>query len=64
MSSSGFLSSLNLVTLVGVFAAVAIGFIYFLRRRSNRHPLEGREERNIAQDLDAARDAPDHLPRK
>lgn len=64
MTSSGFLSSLNLMTLVGVFLVVAIGFVYFLRRRSNRHPLEGREERNVARDLDAARDAPDHSPRK
>jgi hypothetical protein len=63
MSNSGLLSSLNLVTLIGVLVVVAIGFAYFLRRRSNRHPLEGHEERNIASDLDAHRDAPDHSPR-
>ena len=64
MSSTGFLSSLNLGTLVIAFLVVAIGFAYFLRRRSNRHPLEGRQERNIAEDLDAGRDAPDHSPRR
>ncbi len=63
MSTSGFLSSLNLATLIGVVLVVAIGFAYFLRRRSNRHPLDGREERNVAKDLDAHRDAPDHSPR-
>lgn len=60
MSSTGLLSSLSLMTLVGVLVIVAIGFVFFLRRRSNRHPLEGREERNVAHDLDANRDAPDH----
>lgn len=63
MSSTNFLSSLNLGTLVIVVLVVAIGFAYFLRRRSNRRPLEGREERNVAQDLDAGRDPPDHSPR-
>lgn len=63
MSSSTFLSSLNLGTLVIVVVIVAIGFAYFLRRRSNRHPLEGREERNIARDLDAGNEPPDHSPR-
>lgn len=64
MSSSGFLASLNLGTLVIVFLVVAIGFVYFLRRRANRHPLEGRQERNVAEDLDAGRDPPDHSPRR
>ena len=64
MSSTGFLSSLNLGTLVIVFLIVALGFAYFLRRRSNRHPMEGRQERNVAEDLDAGRDAPDHSPRR
>lgn len=64
MSTNGFLGSLNLGTLVIVFLVVAAAFIYFLRRRSNRHPLEGRQERNIAQDLDAGRPAPDHTPRR
>ena len=63
MSRTGFLSSLNLGTLIIVFVIAALGFAYFLRRRSNRHPMEGREERNIARDLDAGREAPDHSPR-
>lgn len=64
MSLSGFLSSLNLMTLVIGFVVVAIAAAYFLRRKSNRHPLEGRRERNIARDLDAGRQPPDHSPRQ
>ena len=64
MSTSGFLSSLNLMTLGIVLVVAALAFAYFLRRRSNRHPLEGRQERNVAKDLDAGRKAPDHSPRK
>ena len=63
MSNNGFLGSLNLGTLVIVFLIVAAGFVYFLRRRSNRHPLDGRRERNVAQDLDAGRGPPDQAPR-
>ena len=61
--TQGFLASLNQFTLVIVFVIAALGFAWFLRRRSNRHPLEGREERNVAKDLDAGRKAPDHSPR-
>ena len=63
MSHVEFLSSLNLGTLLIVFVIVAAGLIYFLRKRSNRHPLEGRQERNVGADLDANRPAPDHNPR-
>ncbi len=62
MSRFTLLSSLNLVTLVLVFVIVAGVLIYFLRKRSNRQPLEGRRERNIGADLDAGRAAPDHNP--
>jgi LPXTG-motif cell wall-anchored protein len=64
MSRTGLLSSLNLMTLIGVFVIVVIGFLYFLRRRSNRRPLEDRQERNVARDLDAGRGPPDHSPRQ
>lgn len=63
MSSTNFLASLNLGTLVIAVVIVAIGFAYFLRRRSNRHPLEGRKERNVARDLDAGNEPQDHSPR-
>ena len=63
MSRPEFLSSLNLMTLVVVFLIVAAGFIFFLRKRSNRRPLDGRQERNVAADLDANRAAPDHSRR-
>ena len=64
MASTSFLGALNLTTLVIVAVVVAIGFAFFLRRRSNRHPLENREERNIARDLDQGRPAEDHSPPK
>lgn len=62
MASTGFLASLNLTTFVIVLVVVGIGLLFFLRRRSNAHPLDGRAERNVAQDLDAGRPAPDHNP--
>lgn len=64
MSSPDFLSSLSLMTLLVPLILVGIAFAYFMRRRSNRHPLEGQHERNVAKDLDAGRAAPDHLDRK
>jgi LPXTG-motif cell wall-anchored protein len=64
MSRTDFLSSLNLFTLIGVVVIVAIALMVFLRKRSNRHPLEGRRERNVGRDLDAGREAPDHSPRR
>ena len=63
MSTSNFLGSLNLGTLVIVFLIVAAGFIFFLRKRSNRHPMDGHRERNVGADLDVGRDPPDHSPR-
>ena len=64
MSTVDYLSAQNLMILgIGLLAAV-IALAWFLRKRSNRHPLEGSQERNVAADLDAGRKAPDHLPRK
>lgn len=62
MARTDFLASLNLTTLVIVLAIAAVLLLLFLRRRSNAHPLEGREERNVARDLDAGRAAPPHSP--
>lgn len=62
MSNVGFLSSLNLLTLVIVLAIAAAALLWFLRKRSNAQPLEGRQERNVARDLDAERPAPRHSP--
>ena len=64
MSNFEFLSAQNLMTLVIVLVIAAIGFAYFMRKRSNRHPLEGRRERNVAKDIDAGRQPPDHSPRR
>lgn len=64
MYTGDFLASLNLGTLLIVFLVVAVGLFIFLKRRRNRHPLEGRSERNIARDLDAGRAAPRETPVK
>lgn len=63
MNLSEMLASLNIGTLVIVALVLAVALLLFLRRRSNRHPLEGRQERNVAADLDAGRKAPEHSPR-
>jgi preprotein translocase subunit SecG len=63
MSTFEYLASQNMMILVTAFLVVAISFAYFLRKRSNRHPMEGRQERNVGADLDAGRKAPDHSPR-
>ncbi len=53
MNTTDTVSSLNFVTLgIGVVIALAV-LLFFLRKRSNRHPLEGKREENIAQRLDA-----------
>ncbi len=64
MQNHHVLSSLSLATLVIVLVIVAGALAYFLRHRSNRQPLEGRHERNIAQDIDSGNEPPDHSPRK
>ena len=64
MHKTDLLSSLNLGTLVIVLVIVVIGLIYFRRKRSNRHPMDGRAERNVAEDIDAGRDAPERSPRE
>ena len=64
MALPDFLASLNLMTLVIFLIIVGVGFAFFMRRRRNRHPLEGRRERNVARDLDAGKSAPRHTPPK
>lgn len=64
MSPHGFLSSLNLMTLVVVLVIVVFSYAYFMRKRSHRKPMEGRQERNIAKDIDAGRPPPDRSPRE
>jgi hypothetical protein len=63
MSTFDYLASQNLMILVTGAIVLAIALAWFLRKRSNRHPLEGRQERNVGADLDAGRKAPDHSPR-
>ena len=59
LSKSELLPFLNLGTLISVLVIAAIGFAYFMRKRSNRHPMEGIRERNVGADLDAGRAAPE-----
>lgn len=63
MGRNDLLSSLNLGTLVIGALIVILALVFFLRKRSNRHSMDGRQERNVAADLDAGREAPDHSPR-
>lgn len=62
MSNVDFLSSLNLMTLVGVLAAACLALLWFMRKRSNAHSMDGKRERNVGRDLDAGKAAPDHSP--
>lgn len=57
-SNSGFLASLNLGTIVIAVLIVGAILLFFIRKRSNRHSMEGREHRNVGADIDAGRDAP------
>ncbi|WP_131602037.1 hypothetical protein [Sphingomonas sp. 37zxx] len=62
MSRVDFLSSLNLMTLIAVLLAAIIALAWFMRKRSNAHSMDGKQERNVGRDLDAGRSAPDHSP--
>ncbi len=60
MSRSDLLPLLNLTTLI-VFALILLGvLLLFLRKRSNRHPMEGQHEENIAKRIDESRDTREH----
>jgi hypothetical protein len=40
MSTSGIIPSLCLFTLIAVVVVAVIAYLFFLRKRSNRHPVE------------------------
>ncbi|WP_338241524.1 LPXTG cell wall anchor domain-containing protein [Aurantiacibacter hainanensis] len=40
MTETGLVSSLNIVTLVAILVIAAGLFFYFMRKRSNRHPMD------------------------
>jgi hypothetical protein len=63
MPTHHILSSLSLATLGIVLLIAVIVFGYFIRKRSNRHPMDGRQERNIAKDMDSGQTPHDHSPR-
>lgn len=55
---------LNLGTLL-IVLILAVGMaLWFFRKRSNRKPMEGRKERNVAADLDRGKVAPRESPRE
>ena len=57
MSTNELVPGLGLSTLLIVLAVAAVIFLLFMRRRSNRHPMEGERERNVARDIDQGRDS-------
>ncbi|OZA94532.1 hypothetical protein U4960_14590 [Altererythrobacter sp. H2] len=64
MSASELVPILGLVTLIIALIAAAIALTKFLRKPSNRHPMDHREERNVAADIDAGRAPKNHSPRR
>lgn len=40
MSETGLASSLNIITLVAFLVIAAGLFLYFMRKKSNRHPMD------------------------
>lgn len=63
MNTSEVLPSLIFMTLGITLLAAIAALLIFRRKKSNRHPLEGREERNVGADLDAGIAAPEHSPK-
>lgn len=47
MSTDGTVGSLMFFTLIAALAIAVIALLWFLRKRSNRHPMEGIRERNM-----------------
>ena len=47
MSTDTTVGSLMMFTLIAVLAILLIAVVHFLRKRKNRHPMEGVQERNI-----------------
>lgn len=54
MSNTGLIPSLFGFTLIAVLLIAVIGFVYFLRKRSNRHPMGGARGDAIQADKDSA----------
>lgn len=54
------LSSLNIFTLVVVAAVLLAALLFFLRKKGNRHPMEGQREENIAERIDDSRPKREH----
>lgn len=55
MESHQAIPSLMFMTLAAVLVIVAVALVYFLRKRSNRKPLENKREVNVAKEIDEGR---------
>jgi hypothetical protein len=47
MSLSDYLPANNLFILISVFVIALVGFLWFLRKPANRHPMEGERGRQL-----------------
>ncbi len=62
MNNPSMLMSLNLMTLGAVLLILIGSFLWFMRKRSNRHPMEGQPERKIGEHLDRMEAKADEHP--
>lgn len=61
MQLPSFLASLNLVTLVIIVLIASVGLALFLRKRSNRHPMDSQHGHDI--EAQRAREAESQQPK-
>ena len=47
MDLSNYLPANNLFILISVFVIALVGFLWFLRKPENRHPMEGEHAREL-----------------
>lgn len=59
MSETELVPTLMLFTLIAALVIGVVLLLRFRRKRANRHPLAGQQERNVAQAIDERR-APPH----
>ena len=47
MNTTDYMSANNLFILISVFVIALVGFLWFLRKPQNRHPMEGEKGRRL-----------------
>ena len=52
MSETELVPTLMLFTLIAALVIGIVLFLRFRRKRANRHPMEGQQERNVGQAID------------